>query len=389
MIAKNFFSLFAFLSLALTVQALPQTEASSAEDPARPPLQPVTEIPPPPPGPTFTGAKLVHDPAHPFMAPGPGDERGPCPGLNTLANHGNTARLMHDHIQYIPRNGVATPEQIIIGAQEGLNMAPGAARTAAYAGHILNGNLEYDLISIGGKTPLTGPDPPAPAQVRGLSQHGTFEGDASLTRADAFFGNTFAFNPELFEQFKNFSMIYGNGFFNHTVAGELRYHRIQESIANNPEFDMRGLRHINLYGEAAFVSEFFVDGRKTGAEAGQLDMVTAELFLKDNRFPVDFHRSAIPVAPAGAAQIFAAHPTDPGRNVNGVNTFEVDRSLGGRTDICGFYRGFINDKVRRQYPNPTGLLRTNLNKYLDFFYATGAFPFAALGCEQLFPYGQD
>ena len=82
----------------------------------------------------------------------------------------------------------------------GLNMAPSAARGAAYAGHILNGNLEYDLLSIGGKTPLTGPDPPAPALVGGLSQHATFEGDASLTRADAFFGNNFAFNPELFEQ---------------------------------------------------------------------------------------------------------------------------------------------------------------------------------------------
>ncbi|KAH6905841.1 aromatic peroxygenase precursor [Coprinopsis sp. MPI-PUGE-AT-0042] len=357
MIAKNFFSLFTFLSLALTVQALPQTEASSAEGPARPPLKPVTEIPPPPPGLAFTGAKLVHDAAHPFRAPRPGDQRGSLPWSEYF------------------------------GQSWRLNMAPSAARTAAYAGHILNGNLEYDLLSIGGKTPLTGPDPPAPAQVGGLSQHATFEGDASLTRADAFFGNNFAFNPALFEQFKNFSMIYGNGFFNHTVAGELRYHRIQESIATNPNFDIRGFRHTTLYGEAAFVSEFFVDGRKTGAEAGQLDMVTAESFLKDGRFPVDFHRSAIPVAAVGTAQIFAAHPTEPGRNVNGVNTFEVDRSLGGLTDVCGFYNGFINDKVLRQYPNPTGLLRTNLNKYLDLFYVeTG---FSALGCEQLFPFGQD
>ncbi|KAH6905861.1 Chloroperoxidase, partial [Coprinopsis sp. MPI-PUGE-AT-0042] len=345
------------------------------------------QIPLPPPGPAFTGAKLVHDAAHPFIAPGPGDQRGPCPGLNTLANHGNRARLMYDDIQYIPRNGVATPEQIIIGAQEGLNMAPSAARGATYSGHILNGNLEYDLLSIGGKTPLTGPDPPAPAQVGGLSQHATFEGDASLTRADAFFGNNFAFNPELFEQLKNFSAIYGNGFFNHTVAGELRYHRIQQSIATNPNFDIRGFRHTTLYGEAAFVSEFFVDGRKTGAEAGQLDMVTAELFFKDNHFPDDFHRSATPVSGSGAGQIFAAHPTEPGRNVNGVNTFEVDHSLGGVTDICGFYHGFINDKVLRQYPNPTGLLRTNLNTYLNFFYVEGGF--TTLGCEQLFPFGQD
>lgn len=42
-----------------------------------------------PPGPLEdTSAKLVNDPAHPFIAPGPNDIRGPCPGLNTLANHG-------------------------------------------------------------------------------------------------------------------------------------------------------------------------------------------------------------------------------------------------------------------------------------------------------------
>ena len=148
---------------------------------------------------------------------------------------------------------------------------------------------------------------------------------------------------------------------------------------------MRGFRHTTLYGEASFVSTFFVDGRKTGAEVGQLDMVTAELFFKDNKFPVDFHTSATPVGGADAGLIFEAHPTEPGRNVNGVNTFEVDHSLGGFGDTCSFYSGFITDKVARQYPTATGLLRTNLNKYLDFFYQG----FAGAGCTQLFPFGQD
>ena len=33
---------------------------------------------------------------HAFVAPGPGDKRGPCPGLNALANHG-----------YLPHNGMS------------------------------------------------------------------------------------------------------------------------------------------------------------------------------------------------------------------------------------------------------------------------------------------
>jgi hypothetical protein len=45
--------------------------------------------PPPPPGPlAFGGTKLVNDAAHPFIAAGANDIRGPCPALNTLANHG-------------------------------------------------------------------------------------------------------------------------------------------------------------------------------------------------------------------------------------------------------------------------------------------------------------
>lgn len=49
--------------------------------------------PPSPPGPLADdSAKLVHDAAHPYEALKPGDQRGPCPALNTLASHGVGAR---------------------------------------------------------------------------------------------------------------------------------------------------------------------------------------------------------------------------------------------------------------------------------------------------------
>jgi hypothetical protein len=52
-----------------------------------PTLKPTkTKLPPPPL--KYNGTKLVNDAAHPWMAPGPNDKRGPCPGLNTLASHG-------------------------------------------------------------------------------------------------------------------------------------------------------------------------------------------------------------------------------------------------------------------------------------------------------------
>jgi hypothetical protein len=49
-----------------------------------------------PPGPpNDTSAKLVFDPAHPFIAPKLTDIRGPCPGLNTLASHGVAFTSIH------------------------------------------------------------------------------------------------------------------------------------------------------------------------------------------------------------------------------------------------------------------------------------------------------
>ena len=37
---------------------------------------------------------------HQFIAPGPNDKRGPCPGLNAAANHG-----------FLPRSGITTIAQ--------------------------------------------------------------------------------------------------------------------------------------------------------------------------------------------------------------------------------------------------------------------------------------
>ena len=81
----------------------------------------------PPPAPlNDTSAKLVNDPAHPWQPLRPGDIRGVCPGLNTLASHGVRQKL-HRYIyinssfikKYLPRTGIVTANQIIEAAQEG------------------------------------------------------------------------------------------------------------------------------------------------------------------------------------------------------------------------------------------------------------------------------
>ncbi|KIJ28718.1 hypothetical protein M422DRAFT_269926 [Sphaerobolus stellatus SS14] len=57
-----------------------------------------------------------------------------------------------------------------------------------------------------------------------------------MTRADASFGDNHSFNETLFEQFVEFNNKFGGGNYNLTVAAELRWQRIQESITTNPNF---------------------------------------------------------------------------------------------------------------------------------------------------------
>ena len=55
-------------------------------------------------------------------------------------------------------------------------MANDLAVFVTYAAFLVDGNPLTNLLSIGGKSPLTGPDPPRPAIVGGLDTHAVFEG---------------------------------------------------------------------------------------------------------------------------------------------------------------------------------------------------------------------
>ncbi|KAJ6592660.1 Chloroperoxidase [Mycena capillaripes] len=141
-----------------------------------------------PPQPTETGLKQIPDADHPFIAPGPNDQRGPA--VNTLANHG-----------YIPRNGIATFEELILGQVEGFNLDFNAAAGIATFAMLTRGNPFINKVSIGGVSPLI---PPLPGKidgptVGGIAKHGRFEGDASMTRADAFLGDNRDFQEDLYD----------------------------------------------------------------------------------------------------------------------------------------------------------------------------------------------
>ncbi|KAF9445367.1 Cloroperoxidase, partial [Macrolepiota fuliginosa MF-IS2] len=328
--------------------------------------------PPAPPGPlAYNGTKLVYDKAHPWKAPGPNDIRGPCPGLNTLANHG-----------YLPHDGITTPGQLVEAVMEGFNMENSFARFATYAAHLVDGNLLTNLMSIGHATPKTGVAPPAPATAGGLNTHLVFEGDASMTRADSFWGDNHSFNQTLFDEACPQCSLYGGGRYTWDVAKEFKWQRIQDSIATNPQFSLMQPRYFTVYLETTFPINFLVDGRIT--ENRTLSKEDALTWFKTNKFPEDWYRTGIPSAFENITDVANAHPIKPGANTNGVNTYEVDPTQPDLSQFCGIYIDFANRVVKSLYPNPTGVLLEALNINLQFLYDS-----VVESCpgQQQFPYG--
>jgi hypothetical protein len=64
---------------------------------------------------------------------------GPCPGLNTLANHG-----------YLPRNGIVTAAQSINASSYVFNMGADLGAVLSAAAVVFNGDIPTLTFSIGG-----------------------------------------------------------------------------------------------------------------------------------------------------------------------------------------------------------------------------------------------
>ncbi|KAF4470461.1 Chloroperoxidase [Fusarium albosuccineum] len=106
---------------------------------------------------------------------GPGDFRGPCPMMNTLANHG-----------FLPRDGKNLTEEAVVGAlKRGLNFDEALGKIM----------FEQALVA--------NPEPNATFfTLDQLNVHNVLEHDASMSRLDAYFGNNHVFNQEIFDTTK-------------------------------------------------------------------------------------------------------------------------------------------------------------------------------------------
>ncbi|PGH35241.1 hypothetical protein GX50_01937 [[Emmonsia] crescens] len=172
---------------------------------------------------------------HAFVPPNfeAGDQRGPCPGLNALANHG-----------YIPHNGVTTTAQVIFATNDVYGMGLGLATILGVLGTVGVGN-PISLtpgFSIGGPTnqsenilhDLLG----LIRTPQGLiGSHNLIESDSSNTRDDLYStGNAHTLRMDKFMSFYNMSREHPIGDYNMDVMARRAADRFQESKVENPYF---------------------------------------------------------------------------------------------------------------------------------------------------------
>ncbi|KAL0567956.1 hypothetical protein V5O48_014036 [Marasmius crinis-equi] len=188
---------------------------------------------------------------HQFQAPVGGDARGPCPGMNTLANHG-----------FLPRNGSnITIPMAFKAIREGFNMNRDLLVTAAKAG-LMASDLDdqFSLFDIG--------------------LHGSIEHDASVSRVDINLGDHLSFNESIFTTLANSNP--GLDYYNATSAGQVQKARLEDSKAKNPKF-----RNTIKEFQVRSRESYFYLSTMGDALTGQAPKKFVNILFREERLPLE------------------------------------------------------------------------------------------------------
>ncbi|KAG8705498.1 hypothetical protein FRC09_002922 [Ceratobasidium sp. 395] len=165
--------------------------------------------------------------AHAFQPPKAGDKRGPCPGLNALANHG-----------YLDRTGVTTLTEAITATNGVYGMGLDLATFLSAYSVIIDGNPLTLQWSIGG--PPGGLSlPPLLTAPKGLSgSHNKYEADSSPGRGDAYLhgGDSSTLQIDNFKALYNLQPEGPSSNYNLGVLTQHRKQTLDFSVQNNPHF---------------------------------------------------------------------------------------------------------------------------------------------------------
>ncbi|KAJ7350630.1 hypothetical protein DFH08DRAFT_861968 [Mycena albidolilacea] len=243
------------------------------------------------------------------------------------------------------------------------------------------------IMAANNMTPLV---PPLPGgidgpSVGGIAKHGRFEGDASMTRADAFIGDNRDFQNILYDldllqlgKFGDTGPDGDNTVFNIPTLVRIKKQNFMMDQAANLKFEFAARRVNAAYTEAAAILKFCTTLPIIGS------------FFRNQTFPPNWFRAASPVTgainAATLAQIFAAIPTPPGRNdAHGV--YVADPSppppFNSSFGCFAYYDQAAN--IAGVLVNTTGIFKQNVELFAGIQFKVAS---ANPGCDQeILPFG--
>ncbi|OAL46304.1 Cloroperoxidase [Pyrenochaeta sp. DS3sAY3a] len=189
---------------------------------------------------------------HEWLAPGPNDFRGPCPMMNTLANH-----------QFLPHDGRnITKANAVAALKNGLNFNESL------------GAIMWEQAII------ANPEPNATFfTLDHLNRHNVLEHDASLSRSDDRFGNNHVFNQTIFDSSKQW---WTDEIITAKQLAHSKIYRQLESRSTNPDYKFTKSTEEFSLGEVAAPIIVFGD-----MAAGTVERAKVEYFFQNERLPTE------------------------------------------------------------------------------------------------------
>ncbi|CAK1357211.1 Aromatic peroxygenase [Cercospora beticola] len=334
-----------------------------------------------------------------FVPPGKGDQRGPCPALNALANH-----------NYLPHSGIATIPQFIEATGKGFGMSVDLSTLLAIYAAIIDGSLTK--WSIGGPDSRVQLLPGLLGQPQGLTgSHNKYEGDGSPTRGDLYtYGNSHLL------QMKQFQELYNRGKakddYDLELLTDYRWDRFQEGIATNPYFFYGGFAGFTAQPAAwAFVYRMMGNksaehprGKLNGAilksfysitgEDGNFKYTPGHERIPDNwykRHPIDAYSSVYVQQDATYMTLKYPSLASVGGNTGKVNTYsgvDLGNLTGGVINSANLLEGnngpcFLFQLVIQMLPDALEGLFDNISPALDLLGPATKPLVDTLDCPQL------
>ncbi|KAF5378918.1 hypothetical protein D9757_008723 [Collybiopsis confluens] len=223
---------------------------------------------------------------HKWEKPGPNDSRGPCPGLNTLANHG-----------FLPRNGKnITVQNILDAVNDGFNFRP------------------IDIMVVAAKVALLSTDNVNYVTLEESALYGNIEHDTSLSRSDYALGDNIHFDETIYQTLASSNP--GVDYYNITSAAQVVEQRLIDDKIVNP-----GL--INTIKEITFrtrESAFYLS-TMGNVTAGTAPKKFVDILFREERLPLQegWRPSPVPIDdsnfPALQSAVFNATKWEPSGKV--------------------------------------------------------------------------